>query len=182
MFQELYLICHSGETRNSQLLVNWFLGRSLVQMWYPAHIHLPRVSMACPVTINHRKRVEDSEQTFIHRAAGNIPQWLTAGPYHTVHFMVTLPCHRWNIHSHQKIRRKVPQVSTPWLRVVVVFASPGSRLGSPLLDWMFNLQKPSTSFMVHLCGHRKRQKRLQLRGSVLHMWKDFLPSDSCQVF
>lgn len=86
MLQELHLICHSAETRNSKLLVKRFLARSLVQMCYPAHAHLPWVSMACAI-INHRKRVENSE--FICEAAGGRPQWLP--PRHSLHGHFALP-------------------------------------------------------------------------------------------
>lgn len=37
------------------------------------------------------------------------------------------------------------------------------------------------AFIVHIYGNRRRQKRLQLRGSVSHMQKDLLSSTSCQV-
>lgn len=96
--------------------------------------------------------------------------------------MVTLPCRRRNVHSYQTVRWKVPRVCTSRLRAVVVLASADSRLGSPLLDWIVSLQEPSTAFIVHLYGRRKGQKKLQLRGSVLHMQKDLLPSASRQTF
>lgn len=51
-------------------------------------------------------------------------------------------------------------------------------LGLPPLIWIFSLQKPSTALIVHLYGHRKRQKRLQLREPVLHMQKHLLLSAS----
>lgn len=138
MLLQSYLICYSGETRNSKLLINWFLARSLVQLCYPAHIHLPRLSVADPIVTNHRKRLEGSEQAPICRAAGRLPQWLTK-PFHAPHFMVTLPCHRRNAHPYEVLRRKVLQVCVSWLRGIVTFASPDSMLGSPLLEWIFSL-------------------------------------------
>ena len=133
------------------------------------------------VIIKHRRRVEASEQTLIWRAAGSLPQWLTARPCHAAHFMVTLPCHRRNVHPYEMVRRKAPQVCTSWLRGNVMFSSPGSTWGSPPLVWIFSLQEPSVAFIVHLYSDRKRQKRLQLRGSVLHTQKDLLLSTSCQA-
>jgi len=62
-----------------------------------------------------------------------------------------------------------------------MFSSPGSTWGSPPLVWIFSLQEPSVAFIVHLYSDRKRQKRLQLRGSVLHTQKDLLLSTSCQA-
>lgn len=76
-----------------------------------------------------------------------------------------------------------PWVCTSHLGAIAVFACPGRTLGSPLLLWIFMEPCPkcSSALIIHFCGHRQGQQRLQLRGSVLRIHKD-LPSVSRQVF